>query len=85
VDWYTLLYVRERTAEIALNVLGATIQNELQVKEKSNKGMFNNCLLYTNICTNKYCKFILNYCYMFRCQYTIFRQFTVVLAEVMNY
>jgi len=26
VDWYTLLYVRERTAEIALNVLGATEQ-----------------------------------------------------------
>jgi hypothetical protein len=27
----------------------------------------NNCLLYTNICTNKYCKFILNYSDMFRC------------------
>jgi len=26
VNWYTLLCVRKRTAEIALNVLGATIQ-----------------------------------------------------------
>jgi len=26
-----------------------------------------NCLLYTNICTNKYCKFVLNYSDMFRC------------------
>ena len=34
------------------------------------------CLLYTNICTNKQCKFILNYCDMFRCQYTVFREFT---------
>jgi len=43
------------------------------------------CSLYTNICTNKYCKVILNYSDMFRCQYTIFRQFTAVLAKVMNY
>ena len=42
------------------------------------------CLLHTNICTNKYCKCTLNYSDMFRCQYTIFRQFTVVLAKVMN-
>jgi hypothetical protein len=26
-----------------------------------------NCLLYTNMCTNKYCKFILNYSDMFQC------------------
>ena len=26
-----------------------------------------NCLLYTDIYINKYCKFILNYCDMFRC------------------
>ena len=45
----------------------------------------NTRLLYTNICTNKYCKFILKYCDMFRCQYTIFREFAVVLAEVMDY
>jgi len=38
----------------------------------------------TNICTIKYCKFILNHSDMFRCQYTIFREFTVVLAKVMN-
>jgi hypothetical protein len=25
------------------------------------------CLLYINICANKYCKFILNYSDMFRC------------------
>jgi len=30
-------------------------------------------------------KLILNHSDMFRCQYTVFRQFTVVLAEVMNY
>jgi len=27
----------------------------------------NKCLLYTSICTNKYCKFILNYSDMLRC------------------
>ena len=27
----------------------------------------NKCSLYTNLCTNKYCKFILNYSEMFRC------------------
>jgi len=27
----------------------------------------NKCLLYTNIYTNMYCKFILHYCDMFRC------------------
>jgi len=37
------------------------------------------------MCTNEYCKFVLNYSDMFRCQYTIFREFTVVLVEVMNY
>ena len=45
----------------------------------------NICLLYTNICTNKWCKFILNHSDMFRCQYTIFREFTVLLAKVVNY
>ena len=39
------------------------------------------CLLYTNICTNKWCKFVLNYCDMFRCQYTIFMDSTFVLAK----
>jgi hypothetical protein len=39
-----------------------------------------NVYRYANICTNKYCKFILNYSDMFWCQYTIFREFTVVLA-----
>ena len=34
------------------------------------------CLLYTNLCTNKYRKFILNYFDIFRCYYTIFREFT---------
>ena len=29
--------------------------------------IFLNCLLCTNICTHKYCKFILNNCDMFRC------------------
>jgi len=43
------------------------------------------CLLYTNICTNKWTKFILDYSDMFRCSYTIFREFTVVLVKVMNY
>jgi len=32
-----------------------------------------------------YCKFILNHTDMFRCQYTIFREFTVVLAKVIHY
>ena len=44
----------------------------------------NKCSLYTNIGTNKYCKFILNYPDMFRCSYTVFWEFTVVLAKVVN-
>lgn len=43
------------------------------------------CLLCTNIWTNNYGKFILNYADMFRCYYTIFRDFTVMLAKVMNH
>ena len=30
-------------------------------------GSYDNCLLYTNICTNKKCQFILNYSEIFRC------------------
>ena len=37
-----------------------------------------NCLLCTNICTNKHCKFILNYSDMFRC-------LQVILFKVMNH
>jgi len=56
-----------------------------------------NVYYYTNICTNKQCriikcennvkisvKLILKSLRMLRCQYIIFRQFTVVLAEVMD-
>jgi hypothetical protein len=45
----------------------------------------NKCFLYTNICTNKKCTFILNYSDMFQCKCTIFREFKVVLAMVVNY
>jgi len=42
------------------------------------------CLLYNKICTTKLCKLILNYSDIFHCQYTLFREFTVMLAKVMN-
>jgi len=56
-----------------------TLQNFIEKKGE------NICLLCTNRHTSKYCKFILNYSDMFLCQYTIFREFTVVLAKVMNH
>ena len=31
------------------------------------RGSYDKCLLYTNICTNKRCQFILNYSEIFRC------------------
>jgi len=40
------------------------------------KKTLRSCLLYTNICTKKHCKFILNYSDMFRYSYTIFMEFT---------
>jgi hypothetical protein len=44
-----------------------------------------NCLLYTNVCTNKYCKLILNYPDMFRVNTPYSGSLQVVLAKVVNH
>jgi len=43
------------------------------------------CLLYSNICTNKYCKFILNYSAIFGVNTPSPGSLQVVLANVMNF